>query len=394
MRIAMLCYGMTGYQDACYRALAELGNDMLLVYPGEMDGLPFERAGFGDYAQRHVWQSDGGIWEGDPPPPEVMVPLVRDFAPDVVFMMSWRGKGYRAVMQDQRGRAVRILYTENVWHASPKQWLGRLTHRLYVDPLYDCAFVPSDRAEWFARRLGFTPDRVMRGALSGDVDLFERGARSGDELAGRRRFLFSGRLVDHKRPDVLAAAYREYRQVVADPWDLVVAGEGPLAHVFDGIPGVIARGFVQPADLSGEMHQASAFILQSEIDFFGVVVHEAATAGLPLIVSEGVGAAPALLQDGCNGWTVAPGNVASLTDAMVRMSSVGPERLEAMSDGSRSLARRLSPQIYATNFHEEVERRQRALGIATRAAAAAATGVTSGGRTSRRPAVGAVSPGR
>ena len=66
----------------------------------------------------------------------------------------------------------------------------------------------------------------------------------------------------------------------------------------------------------------------------------------------------------------------------------------ARLDGSRSLARRLSPQIYATNFHEEVERRQRALGIATRAAAAAATGVTSGGRTSRRPAVGAVSPGR
>jgi glycosyltransferase involved in cell wall biosynthesis len=385
MRIAMLCYGMTGYQDACYRALSDLGDDLLLVYPGAMDGLPFERAGFADYAQRHVWESDAGIWKGDPPPPEVLVPLVRDFAPDVVFMMSWHGKGYRKVMQDQRGKAVRVLYTENVWHASPKQWLGRLTHRLYVDPLYDCAFVPSDRAEWFARRLGFAPDRVIRGALSGDVDLFERGARSGEELAARRRFLFSGRLVEHKRPDVLAAAYQRYREAVADPWDLVVAGEGPLAPVFDGIPGVATRGFVQPADLSEEMHRASSFILQSQIDYYGVVVHEAATAGLPLIVSEGVGAAPGLLQDGCNGWTVAPGSVASLTDAMVRMSSVGPARLEAMSEGSRSLARRLSPRIYATNFHEEAERRLRALGIAP----AAAAGATGGGRTSRRTAVDA-----
>ena len=378
----MLCYGMTGYQDACYRALSDLGDELLLVYPGDMDGLPFERSGFADYAQRHVWTSDAGIWKGEPPGPEVMVPLVRDFAPDVVFMMSWRGNGYRKVMQDQRGKAVRVLYTENVWHNSPKQWLGRLTHRLYVDPLYDCAFVPSDRAEWFARRLGFTPDRVIRGALSGDVDRFERGARSGEELAARRRFLFSGRLVEHKRPDVLAAAYQRYRQVVADPWELVVAGEGPLASVFEGIPGVVSLGFVQPAELSAEMHRSSCFILQSEIDFYGVVVHEAATAGLPLIVSEGVGAAPALLQDGCNGWTVAPGNVASLADAMVRMSSVGAERLATMSEGSRSLARRLSPRIYATNFHEETERR-----LPGRDLGSAAPGTTRDGRTSRRTEV-------
>jgi glycosyltransferase involved in cell wall biosynthesis len=382
MRIAMLCNGLTANQDVCYRALSELGNDLLLVYAGSQPGALFDSSGFGDYAERHVWESDAGIWEGEPPPAEELVPLVRDFDPDVVFMMSWHGKGYRKVMQDQRGKALRILYSENIWHASPKQWLGRLTHRAYIDPLYDCAFVPCDRAEWFVRRLGFTPDRVMRGSLSADVDLFDRGPRSGEELAGRRRFLFSGRLVQHKRPDVLAAAYRRYREVVADPWDLVVAGVGPMAPVFEGIPGVVELGFVQPPLLADQMHQASAFILQSEIDYYGLVVHEAATAGLPLIVSEGVGAAPSFLQDGCNGWTVAPGDIASLADAMVRMSSVGADRLGSMSDRSRSLARRTSPQLYATNFHEEAERRLRALGLGP----AAVTPAGRAGRTSRRTA--------
>src|SRR2546423_438604 len=160
MRIAFLCFGMTGYQDACYRALSDLGNELLLVYPATMAGLPFESENFAEYAQRHVWHSDAGIWEGKPPPAEEMVPLVRDFRPDVVYMASWHGKGYRKVMQDQRGKALRVLYTENIWHSSPKQWMGRLTHRRYVDPLYDCAFVPSDRAEWVARRLGLTPDRL------------------------------------------------------------------------------------------------------------------------------------------------------------------------------------------------------------------------------------------
>lgn len=359
MHIAFLLFGMTGYQDACYRALSDVGNELLLVYPETMDGLPFEHQGFADYAKRHVWHSDAGIWKGDPPPPEVMVPLIRSFQPDVVLMASWNGKGYRSVMRDQQGKAVRVLYSENVWHASAKQWLGRLTHRYYVDPLYDCAFVPSDRAEWFARRLGFTPDRVIRGALCADVDLFEKGPRDGAELASRRQFLFSGRMVPHKSPDVLAAAYRQYRETSSDPWDLAVAGEGPLIGSFDGIDGVRRRGFLQPSELADEMHQSSCFIYPSQIDYYGIAVHEAATAGLPLLVSEGAGAAPHLLQDGCNGWTVAPGNVTYLADAMSRMSALGPGRLAEMSEGSRALARRLSPRIYARNFHEETERRMK-----------------------------------
>ena len=363
MRIAFLLFGMTGYQDACYRALSDLGDEILLVYPETMDGLPFAAQGFGDYAKRHVWQTDAGIWEGEPPPSDVLIPLVRDFQPDVVYMASWHGKGYRRVMRDQRGRALRVLYNENVWHASAKQWLGRLTHRYYVDPLYDCAFVPSDRAEWFVRRLGFPPDRVIRGALCADVDKFERGPRSGAELAGRRQFLFSGRLVPHKSPDVLALAYSRYRELARDPWDLVVAGEGPLAGCFEGIHGIRVRGFLQPESLSDEMHRSSCFVYPSQLDYYGVAVHEAATAGLPLLVSEGAGVAPLLLQDGFNGWTVAPGNVVSISDAMYRMSEVGAERLAAMSEGSRGLARRLNPRVYALNFHEEAERRIRAMGI-------------------------------
>jgi glycosyltransferase involved in cell wall biosynthesis len=70
-----------------------------------------------------------------------------------------------------------------------------------------------------------------------------------------------------------------------------------------------------------------------------------------------VGAVPSLLQDGFNGWTVAAGNVASLASAMERMANLPVERLAAMSDGSRALASRLNPTIWARNLHEEIERR-------------------------------------
>jgi hypothetical protein len=42
---------------------------------------------------------------------------------------------------------------------------------------------------------------------------------------------------------------------------------------------------------------------------------------------------------------------------MVRMSTMSDERLKSMSDGSRALASRITPKIWAQNLHEQLERR-------------------------------------
>src|SRR3546814_6814214 len=114
---------------------------------------------------------------------------------------------------------------------------------------------------------------------------------------------------------------------------------------------------MQPEALADRMQEVSCLILPSHIEWYGVVVHEAAVAGLPVICSDGVGAVPHLLQDGFNGWTVEAGSRSELVTAMVRMSSASPARLESMSRGSQALGSRLTPEIWAVNLHEELERR-------------------------------------
>jgi glycosyltransferase involved in cell wall biosynthesis len=351
VRIAVLMTGLTAYQDTCFRALSDLGDDLLLVHPDSMAYAPFDQSKFTNSVQRHVWSTL--------PPARTLVPLVEDFRPDAVIMWSWSGRGYRKVMAAQRGRALRVMFPSNFWHGSRRQYLGLATHRAYVDPLFECAWVPGERSELFARRIGFTGRDIIRGANSADVAVFDRGPRDRDELAKRRRFVFTGRLIWHKAPTVLAAAYRTYRDATDEPWDLDVVGAGPLASDFDGIDGVTMRGFMQPDDLAEVMHQSSCLIMPSHIEWYGVVVHEGAVAGLPLICSDGVGAVAQLLQDGFNGWTVPAGDADALAEAMGRMSALSPERLHDMSEGSRALGSRLSPEIWARNLHEELERRIR-----------------------------------
>lgn len=350
MRIAFLQSGMTGYQDACLRALRRRGNEILNIFPTAYENAEFKAETFREYGTALIWP--------DPAPSADWVQAaVDEFGPDAILMTSWRTPAYRPVMTRMRGRALRIMTSSNIWQGSYRQWLGRLTHRWYLQPLFDCAFVPGDRSEWFVRRLGFRADQIIRGANSADVEVFDRGPRSGEELAAARRFLFSGRLMPYKGVSVLREAYRRYRDTVARPWDLDVVGIGELAGELAGLPGVSMHGFVEPKRLAELMHASAALVLPSYMDFFGVVVHEAATAGQLLLCSDSVGATPYLLQDGYNGWTVATGDVGSLADALVRVSALPPDRLAAMSEGSSRLAQRFSPTLWADNLTLELERR-------------------------------------
>lgn len=351
MRIAVLMVTLTAFQDSCFRELSELGDELLLVHPDSMAYAPFDKEKFSSSVDRHVWTTM--------PEAKELVPIIEDFDPDVVIMWSWDGRGYRAVMKAMKGQALRVVFTSNFRHGAKKQWAGLLAHRFYVDPLFDCAWVPGERSELFARRIGFAGEDIIRGANLADTPVFERGRRDPDEIASRRRFLFTGRLIWHKAPTELAEAYRRYRDSVDDPWDLDIAGDGPLAKDFDGIDGVTLHGFVQPDGLSDLMHESSCLPLPSHIEWYGVVVHEAAVAGLPLICSDGFGAVPHLLQDGFNGWTLPAGNVDALARAMGWMSGLSTQRLAEMSDGSRALGSRLSPTIWARNLHEQLDFRVR-----------------------------------
>lgn len=358
MRFCFLVNGMTGYLDAQYRALAQLGNELLIVSPGsgEAAGGPMADTAFhglqnDDYARQVRWQT--------PPDPAELLALVKEFDPDAIVMSSWAYcKAYRAVMKQAPSTVVRALYLDNLWRGTPRQWLGRFTRRLYIAPVADCAMVASDRTEYFARQLGFGPADVIRGSHCADVELFASPPRSGAELVSRRRFLYVGRLVDHKGADVLADAYRRYHASAVDPWQLDVVGTGPLDPLLRSQPGVVMHGFLQPSEVAELMRNVSCFVLTSHVEPYGVVVHEAAAAGLPILCTHFSGAAPTMVQDGANGWIVPAGDIPRWVDAMARMAALPAERLAAMSDTSRAISLRMSPATWALNLHEEIARRK------------------------------------
>lgn len=347
MRVAVLAGGWAGFNDAACRALASRGVELLVVRERSTADTAYAEHEVGSYAQEVTW-------EGDPPD---VTDLVATFAPDVVITVSWHRPAYRAALKAVPEGTLRVVWMDNVWRSTAKQWLGRVVAPVWVRSLFDCAFVPSDRSEFFARRLGFGEADVIRGALSADTSVFGSAPRTGDELASRRRFAACLRLVHHKGADVLAEAYADYRRTVDDPWSLSVAGLGPLASAFDGLEGAELLGFRQPSEVADLMRTSSCLVVPSREEPYGVIVHEGAACGLPIVSTYFVGAVPSFVQDGANGYVVPGSDAAGLADAMRRLHALDPDRLAAMSDVSRGLGARLTSDGWARHLHEELERR-------------------------------------
>jgi len=189
---------------------------------------------------------------------------------------------------------------------------------------------------------GARPERVRTFADTVDVPAWIKRAdglarqRSDDEVV----VLCVARLVPDKGVDVLVRAIAEAGD---ERLRLVVAGGGSeaarLAELADEL-GVrlTIRGDLAEDALAQEYVDADVFALLSWHEPWAVVVNEAAASGLPLVLSDRVGAARDLLREGENGFLVPAGDVFAAAAGLRRLAD-DPELRRALGARSRELVR-------------------------------------------------------
>lgn len=150
--------------------------------------------------------------------------------------------------------------------------------------------------------LGFAPERFR----------YEPGVKSDSVF----RIIFVGSLSLQKGVQYLLEAFRKLS--LPDAELVLVGGSFPDSSTFlpayEGLYHHIP--FVPQSELPQIYNSASVFVLPSLQDGFGMVVYEAAACGLPVIVTENVGAA---LRDGQDGFTVPVRDVDALADRLLRL---------------------------------------------------------------------------
>lgn len=166
------------------------------------------------------------------------------------------------------------------------------------------------------------------------------------EQQGRIRFLYTGQLIPRKGIDVLCSAMKNLL-LHSFKAQLAIVGRGPeewrVEKLQAEFPGEVhILGFVPFENRQEAYRQADVFVFPSRFDGWGVAVHEAMAAAMPVISTPLVGSACELVHEGENGFLVTPGSIDGLYQKM-KFFIEHPDLIVSFGTRGRDVARRLTP---------------------------------------------------
>ncbi len=121
----------------------------------------------------------------------------------------------------------------------------------------------------------------------------------------------------------LLLAHRELSKKVKS--SLVFVGDGYLRDKMEkyindnNLENVFIMGFRNQSELPGFYAMSDVFVLPSKLEPWGLVVNEAMCFGLPVIVSDQVGASGDLVVDDENGYIFPACNINALTKSLTEL---------------------------------------------------------------------------
>lgn len=261
-----------------------------------------------------------------------------------------------------------VFWVESTARDGRRSGLKEAYKRLLLAHASGC-IVPGRRAFDYCRQLGQREDLIFTAPNATDRQFFRAEA---DRLhparvhlrkeEGLRDFavLFAGRLVEElKGVSTLIKSCGQFEKN-GKRVSLLIAGDGPKRRSYEelsrseGLTDVRFVGMLDQRALCRYYAMADVFVLASRSEPWGFVLNEAMEFGLPLVVSEAVGAGPDLIRPGENGFVVPVGDTGALSRALdVLSENEGLRR--RMGQVSREIVENFTPERWARGVSTAIQ---------------------------------------
>lgn len=279
--------------------------------------------------------------------------LVNTINLDLVYVSGWMDKDYLEAAKYLKKKGIPVVAgSDTQWKGNLKQRIATLIFPFTIKKCFSHIWVAGPYQYEYAKRLGFKKREIIFNTLSANTSLFEKGQEYIEDKKSDypKTFLYVGNFRSVKGTDILFEAFKIYRQKYKGTWNLICVGNGELKHLLNNTKGIKVLDFSTQEELVALTQKVGVFILPSRFDQWGLVVHEFATAGIPLILSANVGAASTFLIENYNGYTFKNNSPDALAEAMYNISSKKDDELLKMGNNSITLSKRINPEIVAASF--------------------------------------------
>jgi glycosyltransferase involved in cell wall biosynthesis len=385
-RLGILTSHPIQYQAPWFRALAKVV-DLEVFFAHRQTASEQGNAGFGvafdwdvdllsGYSHRfleNVSKNPGVNHFSGCDTPEIKQ-IIRDEKLDAFIVCGWCLKSYWQAVRACRRARVPVLVRGDSQLATPRSRLFALVKEVvYRIALrqFDGLLAVGKRNREYLEHYGVSPEKIFSAPHFVDNEWFAQQARTlKAQRAVLRRglkipddafcVLFCGKFIPKKRPlDLVEAARLLMEDGKLSNLHLLFVGSGELGTElrancdvrFDAeapvcasqpstlnsqltsLPRASFAGFKNQSELPAIYAAADVLVLPSESETWGLVVNEAMACGLRAIVSDAVGCAPDLIEEGKTGFTFAlgqPSQLAGRLGTWAKMKSAGHDFVPAL----------------------------------------------------------------
>jgi glycosyltransferase involved in cell wall biosynthesis len=274
-RIAMAWKGLPAYGARLIRSALEAAGEPVVVI-GTRAQVPVEG----------VEQILGApvVWvEDDQPVNWAQLELT---PPQLFFQTSWATPAFNSLTSEVKRTGGKVVCLhDNRYKGNLRQLVGSVYYRLFMHRRYDAAWAPGSAGRRFCRFLGIPDSDIYEGLYSGWTEVFHPGPPLDERPP---RILFIGQYIERKGLKHLVDAWLHFSPRHPE-WQLRTYGQGPLEGLMRSTPGIEVNPFKQSQEIAEAMRGARFVIMPSINDNWPLTIHEAASAGCGLLLSENIG---------------------------------------------------------------------------------------------------------
>ena len=289
--------------------------------------------------------------------PGVISLLLSANRPNVLMVWGWNSASHLMAILIARIMGVKLyLRAETTLdYETSLPFLKRVIKKIVLKlffKMFDGFLYLGDQNLQFFNYMGISREKLH--FMPYCTNRFSKSASS-RKLKKIRKFLFVGKLIPKKNPDVVIEAFK--RLCLKHPrmsLELTIVGDGEMRHritkICDGDKALNFYGFANQSEL-GDIYQAHDTIIlpSDERETWGLVINEALNNGLAAIVSDRVGCRDDLIKKDKNGHIFSYGNVDELTICMQKMV-IGAMSMEQIQKTNLKLAKIYNHDVGAATF--------------------------------------------
>ncbi|NRD23231.1 glycosyltransferase family 4 protein [Winogradskyella litoriviva] len=330
MNILVLYTRLTGYWLACMRKDFELNKNNYLVFrTAPSKDAPFKIESENGISICNYSSEDFSAMEAK----------IEEFKPSLIYIAGWSNKNYLKIAKSYKSQEIPIVAgMDNQWLGTFRQQIASVFSKFLIHKYFTHIWVAGKPQYYYARKLGFKTHRILTGLYSADETVFENIKQT--QL--KKQIIFVGRLVEHKGLRILFKVLNELIKSNQLNIDVQFIGNGPLANEIPQHKNVKHRPFVSPDKLPILLENAGYFILPSLYEAWGVVIHEAVLAGLPVITTHETGAASDLVINNFNGFVYEANDGNKLMGIIKSLELIDNSKYLEMSKNSKLIATKIN----------------------------------------------------